>query len=248
MLDSTATIINQEAALHFTINHGSKLTVSQQIAGIRELLLRHADKNDESNVFARAAQGKLPVVVETNDKDEIASIIQMKQQVLNKVQFIILGGAESHLVAKHLARNRIPVILMPARCYASTWQSRLCLYGPPLTPETVLDVLVRHGVTVGLASTEFENGDARNLIWEAGWNLAHNAHLSEEEAIGLVTWNVAEMFGLDRPENPSPAGVLRQGRKADFVAYNGNPFEFGTSVLMVYGGGHSGPICYPKQI
>ncbi|CDS12474.1 hypothetical protein LRAMOSA04668 [Lichtheimia ramosa] len=247
LLDSSATIINQEAALHFTINHGSKLTVSQQIAGIRELLLRHADKNDDSDVFARAAQGKLPVVVETNDKDEIASIIQMKQQVLSKVQFIILGGAESHLVAKHLARNHIPVILMPARCYASTWQSRLCLYGPPLTPETVLDVLIQHGVNVGLASTEFENGDSRNLIWEAGWNLAHNTKLSEEDAIGLVTWNVAEIFGLDRPENPSPVGVLRQGRKADFVAYNGNPFEFGTSVLMVYGGGHSGPLCYPKQ-
>ncbi|KAI9468661.1 hypothetical protein BDB00DRAFT_777303 [Zychaea mexicana] len=247
-LDANDTFIKEEAALHFAISHAGKLTVSQQIAAIRELL--SSPPGDNNGIFARAAQGLIPVVVEANDKDEIASIVQLKRQLVSKgsIQFIILGGAESYLVADHLAVMDIPVILKPARCFPGTWQERLCLAGPPMTPETALDILVRRGVRVGLASTDMEDGNARNLIWEAGWNLAHNHQLSVEDAIGLVTWNVAEMFNLDRPENPDPVGVLRHGRKADFVVYNGDPFVFGTQVLMVYGGGHAGPLCFPKQI
>lgn len=185
------------------------------------------------------------MVIETDDKDEIASIAQMKQQLLPKgpVNFVILGGAEAHLVADHLSRLDIPVVLMPARCYPSTWQARLCLTGPPVTPSTGLDILLKRGVRVAVASTDSENGDARNLIWEAGWNRAHNPLLTEEEAVGLVTWNVADMFGI-----ADESGLIRVNRRADFVAYNGDPFEFGTQVLMVYGGGHSGPVCFPKQI
>lgn len=227
------------------------MTVSQQVAAIRELLVTSREKDAATDVFARAAQGKLPVVVETHNKDEIASIVQMKQQLKQdgaSVQFVILGGAEAHLVADHLARLDIPVVLQPARCYPITWQSRQCLAGPPLTRDTGLDILLRQGVRVGLASTDLDNGDARNLIWEAGWNLAYKTGMTREDAVGLVTWNLATIFGLDRPENPNPVGVLRQGRRADFIAYNGDPFVLGTQVLMVYGGGHAGPLCFPKQI
>ncbi|KAI9276924.1 hypothetical protein BDA99DRAFT_554869 [Phascolomyces articulosus] len=245
-LDSNDTFVKQEAALHFAISHSGKLTVSQQIGAIRELL----STTRKDDIFGLAAQGLVPVVVEADDKDEIASIIQMKRQLLaqGNIQFIILGGAESYLVADHLAVMDIPVILKPARCYPTTWQQRLCLAGPPMTTETALDILVRRGVRVGLASTDTDDGNARNLIWEAGWNLAHNHQLTKEQAIGLVTWNLADMFNLNRPENADPVGVLRQSCKADFVAYNGDPFIFGTQVLMVYGGGHAGPLCYPKQI
>lgn len=236
VLDDKDAVINSEAALHFRIAHPGKYTVSQQIAAIRDILVKNAKSR---NVFGRAAQGEIPVVVETDDKDEIASIIQIKQDILPSTKFVILGGSESYLVASHLARVDIPVILMPARCYAVTWQSRHCLNGPPITRDTALDILLRRGVRVGLSSTDLENGDARNLIWEAGWNLAHNANMDDEQALGLVTWNVAHMFGLD--------ATVAVGKPANFVAYNGNPFEFGTKVLMVYDGGHRGPLCNPVQ-
>ncbi|ORZ24343.1 hypothetical protein BCR42DRAFT_402733 [Absidia repens] len=242
ILDTNDTIIEEEAALHFVIDHDGKMTISQQMAGIRKLLTTNAKEDPKKNVFARAAHGQLPVVVEIDNKDEIASIIQMKRQLQTElgypIQFIILGGAEAHLVAIHLHRWSIPVILMPARCFPSTWSQRLCLPGHPYTKDTVLDVLLKHGVLVGIASTDVDNGDARNLIWEAGWNLAHNADLTSEQAVGLVTWNIADIFGLDKY-----VGRIQLGRKADFVAYNGDPFEFGTRVLMVSGGGHDGPLC-----
>ncbi|KAI9019283.1 hypothetical protein CLU79DRAFT_759500 [Phycomyces nitens] len=250
VLDTNDTVISEETGLHFVVGTSESSTVSQQIAAIRELLSSNVNKDASSNVFARAAQGKLPVVIQTNDKDEIASIVQMKQQLYDQskqqfsVQFIILGGAEAHLVADHLKRLDIPVILSPARCFPADWSSRLCLAGPPLTPLTGLDILLRRQVRVGLASTDGNDGNARNLIWEAGWNLAHNGKLDESQAVGLVTWNIAEMFGL----GSSDIGTIQVGHKANFVAYNSSPFEFGSRVLMVYGGGHAGPECFPKQI
>jgi hypothetical protein len=241
-LDTNDTIIEDEAALHFVIDHDGQTTISQQVSGIRKLLIANANEDPKSNVFSKAMYGQLPVVVQVDDKDEIASIIQMKRQLKTdfgySVRFIILGGAEAHLVAIHLQQSSIPVILMPARCYPSSWSQRLCLPGHPYTKDTVLDVLLKHGVLVGIGSTDVDNGDARNLIWEAGWNLAHNADLTSEQAVGLVTWNIADMFGLGEH-----VGRIKLGQNADFVAYNGDPFEFGTRVLMVSGGAHDGPLC-----
>lgn len=251
VLDSVNALVKEEAALNFVIQHSSSQTISQQIASIRELLLGNVKKDPSRNIFARAARGQIPVVVQVDDKDEIASILSIKQAISQEykhdVKFVILGGGESHLVADHLSRLDVPVVLMPARCYPTTWQSKSCLTGPPVTPSTVLDVLLKHGVRVALGSTDLDNGDARNLIWEAGWNLAHNPDLSPQDAVGLVTWNLAEIFGLIDHDSSESLGVLKKGGRADFVAYNSDPFEFGARVLMVNGGAHSGPTCFPKQ-
>ena len=235
--------VAREAALHFKISHSetAKLTVSQQIAAIRDVLDR--PRRFPRGVFGRAKIGEIPVIVETDNKDEIASIAQLKKEDLNETRFIILGGAEAHLAAKALADTDIPVILKPSRCYGKSWQARQCLYGPPLTSDSVLDVLLAHGVRVGLGSTDPHDGSARNMIWEAGWNLAHNTNLTQEAAVGLVTWNLAHIFGLQ-----DQVGLIQLGHMADFVAYNGNPFVFGTRVQMVYGGAYPGPLCFPKQV
>ncbi|CAO3651530.1 unnamed protein product [Mucor fragilis] len=252
VLDTVDALVKEEAALNFVIDHSGSMTVSKQIATIRDLLISNIKKDPSHNVFARAARGLIPVVVQVDDKDEIASILLIKQWISKEhnrdVKFVILGGAESHLVAEHLSRLDVPVVLMPARCFPTTWQSRFCLTGPPVTPSTVLDVLLKHQVRVGLGSTDVDNGDARNLIWEAGWNLAHNTDLTAQEAVGLVTWNLAEIFGLINDDTLNGPGVLKKDGKADFVAYNSNPFEFGARVLMVNGGGHDGPTCFPQQV
>ncbi|KAI9487510.1 MAG: hypothetical protein EXX96DRAFT_553535 [Benjaminiella poitrasii] len=248
IMDAEDALIEEEAALNFVIQHSGAMTVSKQIATIRNLLISNIKSDPLDNIFSRAARGLIPVIVQVDDKDEIASLLLIKQKIASEygydIKLVILGGSESHLVAEHLARLDVPVILMPARCFPTTWQSRYCLTGPPVTPYTNLDILLKHHVRVALGSTDVDNGDARNLIWEAGWNLAHNHDLTPQEAVGLVTWNVADIFGL---KDSHGLGVLKIGGKADFVAYNSHPFEFGTRVLMVYGGGHPGPTCFPKQ-
>jgi nitrate reductase NapAB chaperone NapD len=173
VLDAADIIIKEEAALHFVLTVVPKPAKSEQIAGIRRLLVSNLDKDTNDNVFARAAKGQLPVVIQTDDKDEIAQIIKMKQHIRNlkgggAVRFVILGGAEAWLVADHLASEQIPVIMAPPRCRPAVWGMRHCLSGKPMQDGTGLDVLVAKGVLVGLASLDADDGYVRNLIWDAG--------------------------------------------------------------------------------
>jgi imidazolonepropionase-like amidohydrolase len=72
--------------------------------------------------------------------------------------------------------------------------------------------------------------------------LATNSKLTDVDAVGFVTWNIADIFGL-RQSNGVPLGVLSAGQPAELVAYDGNPFEIGTKVQLVAGGGRRGVIC-----
>jgi imidazolonepropionase-like amidohydrolase len=76
------------------------------------------------------------------------------------------------------------------------------------------------------------------LIWEAGWNAKRGA-ITSKDAIAAITWNVADAFSLS-------AGNIVVGRKAEFVAYDSDPFNLKAHVNLVAGGAH-GVLCYPKQ-
>ncbi|OZJ05153.1 hypothetical protein BZG36_02194 [Bifiguratus adelaidae] len=241
-------VIADEAALHLVLGNTAvkkNLPISRQVATIRNLLTDGL-KSTTTTVFKNAAVGKLPIVVYTENKDEIASVIQIQRHLRRlggNPKFVIMGGIESWMVADHLADADIPVILRPARCTPTHFHAQHCLVGPPITPHTALDILLEKGVKVGLASLDADDGYVRNLIWDAGWNLATNPKLTQVDAVGLVSWNIADMFQLK-----SDVGRIKQGARAEFVAYNGNPFEFGTEVQLIVGGGRKGVECFPKQI
>jgi hypothetical protein len=60
-----------------------------------------------------------------------------------------------------------------------------------------------------------------NIPIEAGW-AAKYAGLSSKEAVALVSTNIEKILGLDLKE------------KRDFVIYEGNPLEFGASVVLAF--------------
>lgn len=72
--------------------------------------------------------------------------------------------------------------------------------------------------------------------------MATNSKLTDTDAVGFVSWNLAEIFGL-KHSNGVPLGALSAGQPAEFVAYDGNPFEFGSKVQLVAGGGRRGVLC-----
>ncbi|KAG0357111.1 hypothetical protein BC939DRAFT_526591 [Gamsiella multidivaricata] len=231
-------IIREKVALHVKIGDEIKSTlfptVSSQIAFLRTALkegisdLFHAD-----NEFALAARGKIPLVIEVDNRDEIVRIIQLKKQLERdgaKIKISLLSAVEAWTVAEHLAEADIGVILRPYLCTPVQWTAQRCLPGAPLSQETGLSVLYKAGVKVGLAAHEPE--DVRQLSWIAGWARS-DLGISEKEAVGLVSWNLAEIVGL----HTNPSGL---------VIYNGNPFEFGAKVSVIVGGGKSGIHCNPR--
>lgn len=176
--------------------------------------------------YMRAAQGGLPIVIHTGNKDVIASVIDLKRQY-PQLQLVIMGGAEASFLAEHLAEADIPVILAPWMCHPWSWDVRDCLPGPPLTEDTPASKLLDSGVKVALGNWDVRDRYVRNSLWEASWIAGpRNATL----AVDLVSRNIQEILGLPETDH--------------FVVYSGNPFEFGASVAVVFEQGEIS-LCWP---
>lgn len=78
-------IIKEAVALHVSIGHFDDSTsISTQISRLRQLLLDGLQVDDEdleSDYFAQAAQGRIPLVVNAAKADQIATIIRLKAEV-----------------------------------------------------------------------------------------------------------------------------------------------------------------------
>ncbi|CAG8803355.1 9629_t:CDS:10 [Gigaspora margarita] len=248
-------IISETVALHAQIGTQYKddriPTVSGQISLIRKSLIKNLA---HQNIFGRVARGDIPLIVYVDSKDEIASLIKLKILVKNyggNLKLVISGGAEAHMIAIELAKNEIPIIVNPSRSTPKLWTAQHVLTGPPITDKTGIDILhennVKIGIGVSLFSFGFNSyllgfGSERNLVWDAGWVSRNSKGLiSQKDAVGFITWNLEEILGLNMSN-----GLLK-GNIANFVAYNGNPFDISKKVKIVAGGGRKDVLIDPEQ-
>lgn len=132
----------------------------------------------------------MPLVVEVQNADIIASLIQLKNEVKawtgTDIQLTVAGAAEAHLLAKELGEADIGVILTPSRPFPEAWESKRMsvifirphklginklistrLPGPPLTKESAFTTLLAHGVTVGIGIVE--QWSARSTRFDIAW-------------------------------------------------------------------------------
>ncbi|KAJ3038171.1 hypothetical protein HK097_003244, partial [Rhizophlyctis rosea] len=166
-------VIQDVAALHIVLGDDAKdgksevNSISGQFGKLRKLLFE-AVNGTSDNSWTQVALGKLPLVVQVHEANDISRLIHLKKQHTSKtshpLHITILGGTESWVVASHIANASIPVILSPSRCTPSTWETRRCRV-PGTSPSTIR-ILRDAGVKVALAIDEV--GYARNLRWEAG--------------------------------------------------------------------------------
>ncbi|KAI1798834.1 hypothetical protein F4811DRAFT_153903 [Daldinia bambusicola] len=226
VLDDGA-IVEPSAALHFTIGHEAKSfrtpSITSQISRLRDLLTVNKHIHP---IYESAANGEIAVVIHTNNKDVIAHMIALKKET--GAPIVIMGGSESHLLAAELAEAEVPVIVAPFwGCEPLFWDARNCLPGPPLTDRLGPQVLIDAGVKVGISNWDDTNNHIRNSIWEASWVAGPG---NRSLALDLVSKNIED--------------ILRLPRSKDFVIYEGDPFEFGARVALIF---EEGKVqrCYP---
>ncbi|KAJ3206807.1 hypothetical protein HDU67_007940 [Dinochytrium kinnereticum] len=195
-------------------------SVSSQVATLRKLIT-----TSTSGPFHEAFTGKIPLVVGVHDPNDISKILAIKREMAPDLRLIISGASGSWVVAKELAELNIPVLLTPPRCVPMFWETRWCRV--PSTHPSTADLLVGAGVKILLSQPE--SGIRGNLLWEAGWILADTVDgvVTENDAIGSVTWNVAKAFGVEG------AGTIAEGRRASFVGLNGGPLGFGKKIQII---------------
>ncbi|KAL1747501.1 hypothetical protein HDZ31DRAFT_80477 [Schizophyllum fasciatum] len=212
------TLVQEVTALHVRIGHDVPMTgtqgasVGQQIALLRRLLHGWEPEDTETGkYFKQAAEGVIPLVVDVESADIMATLLVLKAEVENRrgsaMRVVFAGAGEAPLLARDIARGRVGVLLTSARPAPVKWEGRRVIPGPPLTAETGVGVLLQHGVTVGVGVRE--TWDARNTRFEVAQLLYETPGLDERTALQLVTSNVARLLGF------------RQTEKLDLVAYRG---------------------------
>ncbi|KAL6891472.1 family 9 carbohydrate esterase [Trichoderma longibrachiatum] len=233
-------IVQGDVALHLNLGDATKSSegsVSNGIRNLRQMLEDGKGKHNET-VYGRVAAGGLPLVVQCNNKYDMAQLLLVKKD-FPETNIVILGGKEAPYVAKELAAANISVILSENRPAPDAFRDKDAVVGPPLT-RSIASYLKEAGVTFALAIYEPSmpvDYRIHDLGPEAGW-AAKYAHLSEEETVRLVTSNVESILGLEKSK--------------DLAVFEGNPLNFGASVVVSFhSNANTGRLevstCFPRE-
>ena len=192
-----------------------------------------ADRYSEDHFLRRVVAGEMPLVLSAHKADSIAALLRVKAEVDAVIKnsaatksgaapatpaalrLVILGGAESHLVARDLARARVGVVLAPPNAHGTSWGQRRALPGAPLTDGTAVDALIDAGVLAALGADEIWATRDLRLMAGAAWRNG-GGRVDERGAWALVGRNVDEMLGIEREKS---AG--------EWLVWEGNPLEIG---------------------
>ncbi|THH17725.1 hypothetical protein EW146_g3143 [Bondarzewia mesenterica] len=218
-------LVQDVVALHVSIHHLSKTSVSTQIAALRRLLL-NPPNGEAGKWFEKVTDGSIPLVVRVHNADAIATLLNLKREVKRRkgttIKMTLLGASEAHLLAKEISAANVGVIVSPPRSYPYTWDDRRFLAGPPLTNISLVPFLLAHNVTVGIApqgiddySENMATWAVRNLRWDAGW-VAIDGQLEAPEALELVSTNIDKLTGVHVDPADTDLVVTRGGELLSF--------------------------------
>lgn len=242
-----------EVAVHYTLTRAAKQgktpSLSSAVGALRKSLLKAVEANETlSDVYSEEAylrkvvSGGIPIILTVHSADTIAAILRVKSEVeaaielqassssKPKLRMVILGGAESYIVAKELAAADVAVVVAPLQPYATEWDQRRSLTGAPLTNGTGIDALLDAGVRTAIGTMDAtDDWQVRDLNLMAGIAYANGGgRLSESDAIALISTNVEAMVGLEKKD------ALRH-----FAVFEGSPLQVGSSLRALGDGQES---------
>lgn len=230
-------IFVEDAAVHYTLDGSSKSSggsISAALGALRRKLLKAIDASNTTEPFTEEAYlkkvvtGDLPLSITVHSADGIAGVLRLKKQIEeaseSELKVVLIGGAESFLVADELAAAKVGVVLTPLLSYRTVWDQRRALTGAPLTNGTAIDQLVKAGVVAAIGIEEDwlvrDVGLLAGIAYKNG-----EGKLTRKEALDLVSTNVYKLLGLEAPKPTS-----------DFVVFEGSPLEIGAQVKAVASG------------
>ncbi|KAF4602114.1 hypothetical protein EYR40_005318 [Pleurotus pulmonarius] len=199
-------IVQTATALHISVGRALLLSgagsvaVSEQMAGIRRLLMGWEDENTETGLwFKRASEGVIPLVIEVHSADIMAALLIMKAEIEDRkgsyMRMVFSGATEAHLLAKEISRAGVGVILTPSRPFPTAWEDRRILPGPPISNDTAVLKLVEAGVNVGIGVQDA--WAARNTRFDVALVAAESrGRITPRQAHALASTNLEKLLGV----------------------------------------------------
>ena len=216
-------------------NFDSPGTRSKLIAELREALMeaqRYADDmaNEEAKrpardlrkeALARVLSGEAAALITAHRAHDILTALRLADEF--DLRMILDGGAEAYLVTDELKAANVPVILHPTMIRAGGEAKNASFETAATLHDAGLLVAIQSGYEAYVPKT-------RVVLFEAAVAAANG--LGMEDALRAVTIDAAQILGIaDR------VGSLAEGKDADLVLFDGDPFEYTSHVCTVIAGG-----------
>lgn len=176
----------------------------------------HDKKNLRFEAMRKLFTDKENLYVRVDYVKEILNVIAFGEEM--GVNIVLIGGADSYMIADMLAQKKIPVILGKAHQLPSYNDEDI--QQPYKTPA----LLQKAGVLYALSIDGF--WQQRNLMFEAGTASAYG--LSKEDALASITSNSAKILKLD-----DKIGTIEKGKAASFIISDGDLLDMRTSNISL---------------
>ncbi|MCU0387166.1 MAG: amidohydrolase family protein [Chitinophagaceae bacterium] len=232
-----AVVLIPEAMLAMTLGEGvsgfqSPGTRAKQVAMLRTELLKaqsHAKKMTDKDTSKRPApdlkmdmlvkllKGEVKGLIYANKTNDIMNAIRLSKEFGFKL--VLEGAAEAYRITDEIKAAKAEIILHATMARNGDDMVNMTRESAALLTAAGIPVSIETGYEAYVPKT-------RVLLHEAAQAMAHG--LNYEEAIKTITLHPAKLLGLEKR-----IGSIEEGKDADLVLYNGDPFEYLTKVCFV---------------
>lgn len=228
-------VIDSATMVAFTLgsgvsrNYSTPGTTAKGVAMLRQNFIKAQDyaekmnsenapsKNLKMEVMADILNGDITALITAQTAQDILTAIRLQEEFGFKM--ILDGAAEAYLVMDKIKEAGVPIIIHPTlvRTYGGTQNASFETAGK--VQEADILVAFQSGYEGYVPKT-------RVVLYEAA--LASTNGLDRDAALRALTIDAAEILGIDQQ-----VGSLEEGKDADIVLYNGDPFEYTTHIEKV---------------
>jgi imidazolonepropionase-like amidohydrolase len=231
-------IIDSVTTVSFTLgssigrNYKKPGTRSKGVAMLRQEFLKAKDymekikkeKDDKKpardlklETLAKVLSGEILALFTAQRVTELMTALRLQQEFGFKM--ILDGAAESYLLRDEIKKSGVPVILHPTMIRSSGETKNVSLETAAKLKEAGIMIALQSGYESYVPKT-------RIVLFEAA--IANANGLAFEDALATITIDAAKILGVD-----NRIGSLEEGKDADIVLFDSNPFEYTSHVCTV---------------
>lgn len=167
--------------------------------------------------LADLLDGRTQALVSVHRAQDILTALRLQKEF--GFQMVLDGVAEIYLVLDQVKESGAPVILHPTMLRATGEAVNVSMETAALLAEEGIPFAFQSGYENYVPKT-------RVVLFEAG--VAVNNGLNPRQAVQHLSLYAAQLLGIDQR-----VGSLEVGKDADLVLFNGDPFEYTTTVDQV---------------